>query len=126
MNVPKDLLYTDSHEWVKDNGDGTATIGLTDFAQEALGDIVFINLPMVGDNFSAGDTMGDIESVKAVSDVFTPISGTVCEINDAVLDTPEFVNKAPYEAWFIKLSDFDGLSDLLSAGQYEELLKEGE
>jgi glycine cleavage system H protein len=127
MNVPKELLYTESHEWIKMNEDGTAAMGLTDFAQHSMGDIVFINLPAVGDTLSAGDSIGDVESVKAVSDVYCPVSGTVTAVNEALFDSPELVNKAPYESWLITLSGVGGLDALLTAGQYEEILaKEGE
>lgn len=118
-NVPAELKYTKSHEWVKEE-DGVYVVGLTDFAQDALGDIVFINLPEEGDEVTSGESFSDVESVKAVSDVFSPVSGVVAEINEAILDDPSLVNSAPYESWFIKVKDVSGTEDLLDAAAYEE------
>ncbi len=103
MNFPADLKYTKSHEWAKiDNG--IATIGITDFAQDSLGDVVYFDMPEVGDSLSAGDTLGEVESVKAVSDVYTPLSGEIIEVNDDLNDTPELVNEDPYgKGWVIKI-----------------------
>lgn len=105
MNFPNDLMYTKSHEWIKMQEDGTALVGLSDYAQDALGDLVFVNLPEAGDEVSAGEPFADVESVKAVSDVYSPLTGVVDAINDNLLDTPEAINEAPYDAWFIKVSD---------------------
>ncbi|MDO4265901.1 MAG: glycine cleavage system protein GcvH [Eubacteriales bacterium] len=122
MNIPSELKYSNDHEWVKVLPDGTVEIGLTDYAQDALGDVVFVNLPEEGDALSAGDVLGDVESVKAVSDVLCPVGGTVSEVNEAILDSPESINKAPYEAWFIRLKDAEGVDDLMDAAAYEEFL----
>ena len=113
MNVPKELLYTKSHEWVKKLDDGSVLVGLSDKAQSDLGDLVFVNLPAVGDSFAAEDTLCDVESVKAVSDVYAPVNGTVTEVNEILLDTPEAINKDPYGTWIAKLTDVSGLEDLL-------------
>lgn len=118
VNIPAELKYTKSHEWVKIEGD-TALIGLSDFAQNALGDIVFVNLPEEGDELSAGETFADVESVKAVSDVYSPISGTVTEINEDLLDDPAAVNQDPYGAWFVKVENFEGADELLDADAYQ-------
>ena len=91
--VLKELKYLDSHEWVRDEGEGVFTIGISDYAQESLGDIVFVNLPEVGDEVEIGGSFADVESVKAVSDVYSPVSGTVCAINEALLDSPELINE---------------------------------
>lgn len=102
MNVPKELMYTKSHEWVKTVDETTVVVGLTDYAQDALGDLVFVNLPEPGDDVTAGEAFGDVESVKAVSDVLSPVTGQVEEINEELLDSPESVNQSPYDAWFVK------------------------
>ncbi len=118
MNFPKELRYSKSHEWVKIE-DGIATIGLTDYAQSELGDLVFVNLPEVGDELTAGEALGDVESVKAVSDVYSPVSGTVTEINEELLDHPEQINEAPYDAWFVKVENVTEEEELLDAEAYE-------
>ena len=118
MNVPKELLYTKSHEGVKKLDDGSVLVGLSDKAQSDLGDLVFVNLPAVGDSFAAEDTLCDVESVKAVSDVYAPVNGTVTEVNEILLDTPEAINKDPYGTWIAKLTDVSGLEDLLDADAY--------
>ena len=117
IKTPENLSYAKSHEWVKVEGD-VALIGLTDFAQDALGDIVFVNLPEEGDEFEAGETFADVESVKAVSDVYCPISGTVVEVNEELLDDPALLNQDPYEAWLVKLEGVSGVEDLLNAEAY--------
>jgi glycine cleavage system H protein len=117
---PEELKYTKTHEWVKEE-DGLYVVGLTDFAQDALGDIVFVNLPSVGDAVTAGEVFSDVESVKAVSDVYSPVSGVVAEVNEAVMDDPALVNSDCYGAWFIKVSDVSGTEDLLDAKAYEEV-----
>ena len=123
MSVPEELQYTRSHEWVRTEGD-TATIGITDHAQEELGDIVFVELPEEGATFDVGDAFGTVESVKAVSDLYAPVGGEVVEINEALNDTPEKINEDPYgDGWIVKLRvSEDG--DLLSASDYERLLEE--
>ena len=123
MNFPNDLMYTKSHEWIKMQEDGTALVGLSEYAQDALGDLVFVNLPEAGDEVSAGEPFADVESVKAVSDVYSPLTGVVDAINDNLLDTPEAINEAPYDAWFIKVSDITDKEELMDAGAYEAFLK---
>lgn len=101
-------------------------IGLTDYAQSELGDLVFVNLPEVGDEVTAGEPLGDVESVKAVSDVYSPVSGEVSEINEALLDAPELINESPYEAWFIKVKDVSEEEELLSAEEYKAFVESEE
>ena len=119
--IPAELKYTKSHEWVKEE-DGQFVIGLTDYAQHALGDLVFINLPEEGDELVAGETFADVESVKAVSDVFSPVSGTVAAVNEDLLDNAALVNEDPYGAWFIKVSDVNSTEELLDAAAYEAVV----
>lgn len=120
-NLPTNLRYAKSHEWVLDHQDGTVTIGITDHAQEALGDVVFVELPEVGQELSKGKEFGVIESVKAASDLYSPVDGEVIEINDALEDAPETVNDAPYEGgWMMKVRLTDqALDDLLDADAYQ-------
>jgi glycine cleavage system H protein len=125
-NVPADLKYTKSHEWVKDNGDGTVTVGITDHAQELLGDMVFIEVPEAGRALSSGEDCAVVESVKAASDVYSPVSGEVVEGNDALADAPETVNSDAYgEGWMfkVKLSDASELGGLMDAEAYNELVE---
>ena len=122
MAVQKGLLYTKDHEWVKEEG-GEYVVGITDYAQSELGDLVFVNLPEEGDSVTKGESFSDVESVKAVSDVLSPLTGVVSAINEAVLDAPESINSAPYEAWFVKVKDVTDKEELLSAEEYEEFLK---
>ena len=124
MNTPKELLYTKSHEWVKKLDDGSVLIGLSDKAQSDLGDLVFVNLPTVGDSFAAEDTLCDVESVKAVSDVYAPVNGTVTEVNEILLDTPEAINQDPYGTWIAKMTDVSGLENLLDADAYVAICEE--
>ena len=126
-NAPATLKYTKSHEWVKDNGDGTVTVGITDHAQEALGDLVFVELPQVGSVFDAGAECAVVESVKAASDIYAPVGGEVVKINDVLGSTPETINSSPYEdGWMfsLKLSDAAELEGLLDAAAYEALVEE--
>ena len=123
MNFPEDLKYAKSHEWVKTLEDGTVLVGVSDYAQDALGDLVFVNLPEAGDEVTEGEPFADVESVKAVSDVYSPVSGTVAEINEVLLDAPESINEAPYEAWFMKVENVTGTTQLMSAAEYEEYVK---
>lgn len=116
-NIPAELKYSKSHEWVKEEG-GVYVIGLTDYAQSALGDIVFINLPEEGDEVTAGEAFSDVESVKAVSDVFSPVTGKVAEVNEDLLDNPALLNEAPYDAWLIKVEEVSGTEELLDAEAY--------
>ncbi len=122
MNIPSQLKYSKSHEWVEVLPDGSAKVGLTDHAQDALGDLVFVNLPQAGDTVTAGEALGDVESVKAVSDVYSPVSGTVTEVNETLLDAPETINQDPYGAWFIRVENADVPGDLLTAAEYEAFL----
>ena len=116
--INPDLKYSKSHEWVRMDGD-VAVIGISDFAQDALGDLVFVNLPQVGDDVTAGEAFGDVESVKAVSDLMSPVTGTVCEINEELLDAPENLNSDPYGAWIIKVDNITDTEELLDAAAYE-------
>ena len=122
MELREGLLYSNSHEWVKEEGD-IAVIGLTDYAQSELGDLVFVNLPEEGDEISVGEAFSDVESVKAVSDVYAPVSGTVCEINEELMDAPEKINEEPYEAWFVKVKDITEKEELLSAEEYKAFVE---
>ena len=123
MTINPDLKYSRDHEWVKEE-DGLFVIGISDFAQDALGDLVFVNLPEVGDAVTAGEAFGDVESVKAVSDLLCPVSGTVAEINEELLDAPEKLNEDPYGAWIIKVENVTACEDLLDAAAYEAYLAE--
>lgn len=126
-DIRKELKYVASHEWIRDEGDGTVTIGITDHAQDLLGDVVFVELPDVGAEVSAGDDTGVVESVKAASDVYAPLSGEVVAVNEQLEDSPELVNSDPYgDGWFfrVKLSDVSELDDLLDADAYSELCEE--
>ena len=119
MNTPDHLRYTKSHEWILFADDGIAKVGLTDHAQEALGDLVFVNLPQVGDELTCGEALGDVESVKAVSDVYSPVSGTVKAVNEDLLDAPEAINADPYGAWLVEVEDITDQEELLDAAAYE-------
>lgn len=122
-NIPDDLKYTKSHEWVRDNGDGTVTVGITDHAQELLGDIVFVELPELDTEYGADDATGVLESVKAASDMFAPLTGEVTAVNEALDDAPEVVNTDPYgEGWIfiMKLDSMDDLGELLTPEAYAE------
>ncbi|MEG0301693.1 MAG: glycine cleavage system protein GcvH [Gordonibacter sp.] len=120
MSVPAELKYTDTHEWVSLTED-MATIGLTDYAQDQLGDLVFVNLPEPGDEASAGEAVADVESVKAVSDVVSPLSGTVEEVNEELLDNPALINEDPYGTWLMRLSVTAEPEGLMDAAAYEAL-----
>jgi glycine cleavage system H protein len=122
MELRDDLLYSRTHEWVKEEGD-VVVIGLTDYAQSELGDLVFVNLPEEGDEVEVGKEFADVESVKAVSDVYSPVSGTVAEVNEDLLDAPESINEAPYDAWFVKVSGVTEKEDLLSAAEYKKFVE---
>ena len=127
-NIPADLKYTEDDEWVRVDGD-TATIGITDHAQDALSDIVYLELPNEGDFFGVGETFGVVESVKAATDLLMPVSGDVSAINEDLIDTPELINSDPYgQAWMIKvkLSDASDLDNLMDAAAYEKYLSERE
>ena len=123
MNFPAELKYSKSHEWLKEE-DGVSVIGISDFAQDALGAVVFVNLPEVGDDAAPGEAFGDVESVKAVSDLISPVSGTVCEVNEDLLDQPELLNEDPYGTWIIKVENVTDTEELLDAAAYEAFCAE--
>ncbi|CAM3914799.1 glycine cleavage system protein GcvH [Mesobacillus thioparans] len=126
MSIPNELRYSKEHEWVKVEGE-KVRIGITDFAQSELGDIVFVELPEVGDEISLDQPFGSVESVKTVSELYAPVSGKVVEINEELNDSPEFVNESPYEkAWMItvELTDSNEVEKLMTPEQYEEMIKE--
>ncbi|EIJ80654.1 glycine cleavage system protein H [Bacillus methanolicus PB1] len=126
MNTPKELRYSEEHEWVKVEGN-KVRVGITDFAQSELGDIVFVELPEAGDKVTVNEPFGSVESVKTVSELYAPISGKVVEVNEELNDNPEFVNESPYEkAWMIVIepSDISEVDNLMTAEQYEEMIKE--
>ena len=123
MNYPVELKYTKDHEWIKMAGD-IAVVGISDFAQDALGDIVFINMPEVGDTVTAGEALGDVESVKAVSDVNSPVTGVVVAINEDLVDAPETLNSDPYGAWIIKVENITEEEELMDAAAYEAFCAE--
>lgn len=123
-NIPAELKYVASHEWVRDEGDGTVTVGITEFAQEQLGDVVFVELPEVGDEAEAEQDIAVVESVKAASDIYAPIAGDIVAVNEALVDAPETINSDPYgDAWLfkIKLANQDDLNSLLDADAYASL-----
>lgn len=125
-NIPADLRYAESHEWARLEADGSVTVGISDHAQEALGDVVFVELPEVGKAVGAGDQVAVVESVKAASDIYAPVSGEVIEINEGLADAPESVNGEPYGAWFFKLKVTDPaeLEKLLDASGYKAAIGE--
>jgi len=125
-DVPADLKYTDSHEWVRDNSDGTVTVGITDHAQDALGDLVFVELPEMGKALAAKDACAVVESVKAASDIYAPVAGEVVAVNESLDGAPETINSDPYgEGWIfqLKLTD-DAAANLLDADAYQQLLED--
>ncbi|AQX53302.1 glycine cleavage system protein GcvH [Priestia flexa] len=127
MSTPKELRYSEEHEWVKSEGE-VFRVGITHFAQSELGDIVFVELPEVGDKVEADEPFGSVESVKTVSELYAPISGEVVEVNEELSDNPEFVNESPYEkAWMvvIKPADSADVEKLMTAEQYDEMINEG-
>lgn len=123
-NVPADLKYTDEHEWVRTEADGTVSVGITDHAQATLGDIVFLELPEVGKDIKAGDAVGVVESVKAASDIYAPVTGQIVAVNEGIVDTPDEVNSDAYGAWLfkVKLADPASIGSLLDAAAYEKLV----
>jgi len=124
MNIPADLKYTEDHEWVRVEGD-TATVGVTDFAQGELGDVVFVEIETEGEELDKGETFGTVEAVKTVSDLFMPVGGEVAEVNEELADEPELVNKDPYgKGWMVKIkvADSSELEDLMSADDYEKMV----
>jgi len=123
MNYPSELKYTKDHEWLKEE-DGLTVVGITDFAQDQLGGLVFVNLPEVGDEVTAKEVFCDVESVKAVSDVYSPVTGVIKEVNEELLDNPELINEEPYNAWFIKVGEVTETDELLDAAAYEAFCNE--
>ncbi|AVX25200.1 Glycine cleavage system H protein [Pseudomonas syringae pv. atrofaciens] len=126
-NIPAELRFAESHEWARLESDGTVTVGISDHAQEALGDVVFVELPEIGKVFAAADTAGVVESVKAASDIYSPVAGEVIEINEELSGSPELLNSEPYSAWIFKLkpSDANGdLAELLDADGYKSAIGE--
>lgn len=124
--IPEDLRYTEAHEWVRDLGDGVVRIGITDHAQSQLGDVVFVQLPAVGEEVGAGAVVGEVESTKSVSDIYAPVPGTVTSVNEALEANPELINSGPYEAgWMLEVrlaGDAPGIpDDLLDAAAYQQL-----
>lgn len=126
MSNPTDLKYTKSHEWVKFTSETTARVGLTDYAQNSLGDIVFVNLPETGDGAAMGESFSDVESVKAVSDIFSPFTGEISAINEEVLDEPAKINSDPYGTWLVEISGITDQEELLDAAAYEKICAEEE
>ena len=120
MNIPANLKYTKSHEWVRVEADGTVTVGITDHAQELLGDLVFVELPDIGKTLAAEQEAAVVESVKAASDIYAPVSGTIIARNDAIADTPEAINDKPYDSWLFKIKPTDAaqIDALMSAADY--------
>ena len=124
MNIPGNLMYTASHEWVEFLDDTTAKVGITEFAQHGLGDIVFINLPKPGNTITKEESVADIESVKAVSDVYSPFTGKIAAINEDVSDTPQNINSDPYGSWLVEISDITDRKRFFNAGEYEKFCEE--
>ena len=125
MNIPENLYYTSEHEWARIEGD-TAIVGITDYAQQSLGDVVYVELPDVGTELKKGVEFGSIESVKAVSDIFSPVSGEVIEVNEDISDHPEYINQSPYDkGWIIKIkmSNPDEVKELMNSTQYKEMVE---
>jgi glycine cleavage system H protein len=121
MNIPKELKYTESHEWLRSESDGSVTVGITDFAQDALGDVVFVELPEVGRTVGAGEACAVVESVKAASDIYAPVAGVVIAVNEALKDKPESINADAYAAWMFKLEPAAAdTGKLLDAAAYEK------
>lgn len=121
MQIPEGLWYTENHEWVRSDEDGTVTVGISDYAQDALGDVVYVDLPDVGRIVEAGEVFAEVESTKSVNDVYAPVSGVVAAVNESLLDTPELVNSDPFgDGWFVTISPADGssLDDLLDPAAY--------
>lgn len=125
MHFPENLRYSETHEWVSFSEDGTVLVGLTDYAQHELGDLVFVTLPETGDSVAAGEAFGEVESVKAVSEVLSPVSGVVLEVNTQLQDSPASINESPYEAWFIRVGEISGKVSLMDGREYHSFLEGG-
>jgi len=126
MNIPQNLSYTKSHEWVLFLNETTVRVGITDTAQQLLGDLVYINLPEVGDSVVSGDTFSDVESVKAVSDIYSPVTGEISAVNEELKDAPQKMNTDPYDSWLIEVKNITGQEKLLTAEQYAKICAEEE
>lgn len=126
MNYPNNLKYAKTHEWAEVTENGNVRVGISDYAQNELGDLVFVNLPEVGDDVTAGEVFADVESVKAVADILSPVSGTVKAVNEELLDSPELLNKSPYEAWIAEIENAELGDDLMDAAEYESFCAEQE
>jgi len=126
MNIPRHLKYTKSHEWVEVIDENKIRTGISDFAQDSLGSLVFANLPDVGDDVIAGDSYADVESVKAVSDVNAPATGIISAVNEEILDWPEKINENPYETWFAEIDEISEMVELMDADAYAAFIKEEE
>lgn len=126
MNFPKNLSYNKDHEWVQKKSDGAILLGISDYAQEQLGDIVFVNLPELGDVVTAGERFCDVESVKTVSDIISPVTGVIAAVNEELLDNPDLIRQDPYAAWFVEINEITAEDELLSAEEYEEFCKQEE
>ncbi len=124
MNFPEELKYSKTHEWVRFEDETTAYVGITDYAQDQLGDLVFVNLPEVDDEVTAGEAFADVESVKAVSDVMSPVTGIVDEVHEDLADEPQMMNQEPYEAWFIRVRDITESDELMTAEEYQAFIEE--
>ena len=124
MNVLENLKYSRSHEWGEEVDETTVRVGLTDFAQHELGDLVFVNLPEVGDTVTVKEAFADVESVKAVSDVYSPVTGVISAVNEDILDSPEMINEAPYEAWLIEVKEVSEREELVDSAAYEKICEE--
>ncbi len=125
MEVRDEFMYSKSHVWVKEEGN-TVSVGLTDYAQLRLGDLVFVNLPEVGDEMITGEAFSDVESVKTVADVYAPVTGIICEVNEELMDTPELINEDPYETWLVKAGQITDRDELMDAGDYEDFVESEE
>jgi glycine cleavage system H protein len=124
MNIPKNLLYTKTHEWIDFKDDTTAIIGITDFAQGQLGEIVHVNMPPEGEVFAAGDVVAGIESDMAAADMFLPVTGTISAVNERLMDQPDLINTSPYDAWICEVSGIEDKLELISAEEYDAFLQE--
>jgi len=123
MNIPENLKFTKSHEWVKELPNGNVQVGISDYAQGKLGDIVFVNLCNVGDKVEAGEMLGDVESIKAVSSIYAPVSGVAVNINQEILDNPALINSSAYESWFVELKNVGAKELLLSPNEYKKIIE---
>jgi glycine cleavage system H protein len=123
MNIPNNLMYTKTHEWIEFKEDNVALIGITDFAQGELGDIVYVNLPNEGEEFAAGDIVVDIESVKAASDMFMPVTGSISAVNGLLADQPELINQKPYDAWIIEVSGIEDKVEMMTPEEYDSFVR---